>query len=243
MKTYHLLVLVMAIFVLNSCIVRSLYPFYTKDTISFKREFLGVWEDDSDPSSQWIIGSIKDYYQEERKYDSLLLSPKEKEDYNMLMGGYVVITKQKNDVAIFIAMPFKINNQLFLDFKPFTSSCHCGVDLVEYHNVVTHSLVKFDVLNNNRVSIKWFSSKKMKSLFDNNKINIKHEKYDSEYLITASSEELQKFIAKYMVSNETEKWKTDVAYNLKRTGSEEESLQYLKKMISGKEKIKGIDLN
>ena len=55
---------------LSSCIVKSLYPFYTKDTISFEKKFLGIWKD-KDPDNQWIIASIKDYWQEERKHNNL----------------------------------------------------------------------------------------------------------------------------------------------------------------------------
>ena len=243
METRRFLIFATAILILNSCIVKSLFPFYTKDTLSFEKRFLGTWNDNKDPNNQWIVASIKDYWKEERKHDTVPPSTKDVEDYNKIKEGYFVINKQKNDVAIFLAMPFKIKNQLFLDFTPFTSSCYCGIELVDYHKVTTHSLVKFDMLNDNSVSIKWFSSEKMKSLFENHKINIKHEKYDSEYLLTASPEELQKFIAKYMVSNEADKWKTDVAYILERTGSSDKSFEFIKKLINGEEKLNGIDLN
>ena len=243
MRTRNLFIFVIAILVLNSCIVKSLFPFYTKDTLSFDKRFLGTWKDNDEPNTQWIIASVKDSYQEERKHDTVAPSPEMIEDYNKIKEGYYVIHKQKDETGIFLAMPFRINNQLFLDFKPVTSSCDCCIDLICYHKISTHSLVKFDILDDNSISIKWFSSDKMKSLFENHKINIKHEKYDSEYLLTAAPEELQKFIAKYMDSNETEKWKTDVAYDLKRTGSSKQSFEYIKKLISGEEKLKGIDLN
>ena len=185
---------------------------------------------------------IKDYWQEERKRKTVL-PPKEVEDYNKIKEGYFVITKQKDEVAIFLAMPFKIKNQLFLDFTPFTSSCKCGVSLVDSHKIDTHSLVKLDILNDNSVSLTWFSSVKMKDLIENHKINIKHKKNDSEYLLTASPEELQKFRTKYMDSKDSDKWKTDVSYNLERTGSRDESFEFIKKLISGEEKLNGIDLN
>ena len=228
---------------LNSCIVKSLYPFYTKDTLSFEKRFLGIWKDNNDSENQWIIASAKEYYEEEWKKDTVPPSPEDMEKYNKEKEGYIVINKQKNDVAIFMAMPFKINNQLFLDFTPITSSCECSIDLIGYHEVTTHSLVKFDILNDKSALLKWFSSEKMKDLIENNKINIKHEKLDQGYLLTASPEELQKFIAKYMDSKDTDKWKTDVAYDLERTGSSEKSFEYIKKLISGEEKLEGIDLN
>ncbi|WP_242084542.1 hypothetical protein [Aestuariivivens sediminis] len=243
MKTRHLFIFAIAILILHSCIIKSLHPFYTKNTLSFEKRFLGIWKDNEDPNNQWIITSVKDYYKEEWKRDTMPPSPEDLERYNKEKEGYLVLKKQKNDVGIFLAMPFKINNQLFLDFKPITSSCECSIDLMGYHEVITHSLVKFDVFNDNSISITWLSSKKIEDLFKNHKINIKHEKLKPGYLLTASPEELQKFIAKYIVSNEKEKWKTDVAYDLERTESSEKSFEFIKKLISGEEKLNGIDLN
>ena len=50
-------------------------------------------------------------------------------------------------------------------------------------------------------------------------IHIKYEKFgfdESQYLLTASSEELQKFIKKYMNSNDEKKWSSEIQYNFKK---------------------------
>ena len=68
------------------------------------------------------------------------------------------------------------------------------------------------------LSVKWFSSEKLAELLDEDKIKIKHEEvgFTETTLLTASSEELEKFIKKYMDSKDEDKWKTDVEFNLKR---------------------------
>jgi hypothetical protein len=84
-------------------------------------------------------------------------------------------------------------------------------------------LVKFDIINDDIISIKWFDQSKISELLESNKIKIKYEKVgiDDTYLLTASSEELEKFIAKYMSSKDENKWKTDIKFNLQRVDATE----------------------
>jgi hypothetical protein len=90
--------------------------------------------------------------------------------------------------------------------------------LFKMHLIKTHSLAKLDMVSNNSISIKWLDEDKLKFLLNNDKIKIKHEKvgFDETILLTASSEELVKFIQKYMNSEDEEKWKTDTQFDLKR---------------------------
>ena len=79
-------------------------------------------------------------------------------------------------------------------------------------------MAKFDLLNDNEIDIRWFSSDKLEELLKENRIKIKHEKvgFWDTIVLTASSEELEKFIKKYMDSKDEDKWKTDVEANLTR---------------------------
>ena len=47
MKTFKpkLVFLLLALLLFNSCIVKSLFPFYTQDTIYFEKKFIGNWEE------------------------------------------------------------------------------------------------------------------------------------------------------------------------------------------------------
>ena len=79
-------------------------------------------------------------------------------------------------------------------------------------------MAKFDILNDNQIDINWFSSEKLEKLLKENRIKIKHEKvgFWDTIVLTASSDELEKFIKKYMDSKDEDKWKTDVEFNLTR---------------------------
>lgn len=221
MKTKTIL-LVGILFLLNSCIVKSLYPFYTLDTISFEKQFVGRWIDYDD--GEWEVLSVKEILLKDAKVNSPTeLDEVDSKEYQKYKEAYYIKYIKKGKESIFLGMPFKINDQLFIDFTPIELDLGGDLNnLLEAHLVMTHSLVKFDIINKEEISIKWFDEDKIEGLFDQNKIKIRHEKIGLEYgtyLLTASSEELQKFIKKYMASKDKEKWKTDFDFNLKRVNA------------------------
>ncbi|QTE21373.1 hypothetical protein [Polaribacter cellanae] len=198
----------------TSCVVKSLHPFYTKETISFDKNFIGKWEDHK--KGKWEVIAFVDEITknnpvEKMKKDDLKL-------YHKFNKSYFIQRSYRDKEVIFIATPFIINNQKFLDFFPINQEN--GVDnLLESHLVYTHSLVKYDVQKNGKIEIKWLDEDKIEALFKDKKIKIKHEKIgliDEKYLLTAKSDELQRFIKKYMSSKDTEKWKTSTKYVLSK---------------------------
>ncbi|MDG2195087.1 MAG: hypothetical protein P8K77_09655 [Polaribacter sp.] len=212
MKTRNI-VLVISFVLLSSCIVKSLHPFYTKETIVSDTQFLGQWEDDD--GALWEVAAFSELILEGKPIDSL--SKKDSKEYYKFQHAYFIERTKRNEKTTFLATPFKINGQLFLDFIPFEIDGGFTTILLKIHLVATHSLVKYDVLPNGEISFKWLSENKVAALFKEKKIKIKHEKVgllDDKYLLTAKPEELQKFIKKYMTSNDNEKWKTDTEFTL-----------------------------
>ncbi len=199
---------------LTSCVVKSLNPFYTKETISFDEHFLGNWTDSK--KGIWKVVSFKDEITKDNplgkmKKDDLLL-------YKEYKNSYYIQRAYKGDESFFLVTPFKINNQKFLDFYPVEYQNDIE-NLLESHLIYTHSLVKYDVQKNGDIEIKWLDEDKIEALFKEKKIKIKHEKIglnNEKYLLTAKPKELQKFIKKYMTSNDTEKWKTSTEFTLSK---------------------------
>ncbi|WP_299712991.1 hypothetical protein [uncultured Tenacibaculum sp.] len=217
MKTKHV-ILVLSLVIFNSCIVKSLNPFYTKDTIEFTKDFVGEWKDNYNDTWKIVDAKLviseenKDASEETKKQNDLL-----SKEYR---NSYFVEYKTKKQTSIFLATPFKINNQYFLDFIPFDNEKGNLSRLLKYHIVYTHSLVKLDILDNGNVSIKWFDEKRLKDLFEKQKIKIKHKKIGilkDDILLTATSEELQQFLKKYMVSSSAKKWETETKFTLKKS--------------------------
>ncbi len=221
MKTLKpkLFILTLVFLLLNSCVVKSLFPFYTDSSIYFEKNLIGTWVDTE--NAKWEILPFQEVIlKENKKTKASELDDDQFRIYNKYKNGYVVYFEKDDTKSSFLAMPFKINNQLFLDFTPAEDKESEELDnnLYKMHLIGTHTLAKVDINSNNDISIKWFSSKKLEQLLNEDKIKIKHEKvgFTETTLLTASSEELQKFIKKYMGSKDKDKWKTDVEVNLKR---------------------------
>ena len=216
MKTKHI-ILVLSLIVFNSCIVKSLNPFYTKDTVKHIESLIGEWKDNSNNS--WTIISTKSEFSKPENNEGKI-SKEEKILREQFKNSYFVEYKKKKETSTFIATPFKIGNQYFLDFIPFDSENIDLSSLMKYHIIYTHSLVKLDMLNDGTVSIKWFDEKRLEKLFTEKKIKIKHKKVGvikDDILLTATSEELQQFLKKYMVSESAEKWETETKFTLTKS--------------------------
>lgn len=218
MKTKNLIVAVVILLCCTSCIVKSLHPFYTQKTVIKDDRFLGKWKDKS--GETWEVVPLKKLVKKDKK-DGILLEKDQKQFLKKYKNGYLVRYNNKEVSSYFIAVPFKINNQVFLDFTPFDIDDDEKINkLKSYHAVYTHSLVKFDVLDDQKISIKWLDESRIKKLFTTKKIKIKHEKigvFENKYLLTATPEELQEFIKKYMTSSNANKWETDVKFTLTKT--------------------------
>lgn len=67
-------------------------------------------------------------------------------------------------------------------------------EIFHFHPVNTFAKVTFEA---DQLQIALFDGDFLEKLLDQNRIRIKHEKVDGNYILTAKSEELQKFILKY----------------------------------------------
>ncbi len=216
MKTRNL-IFALSILFLSSCVVKSLHPFYTQKTISFDNNFIGEWVDSK--KGKWEIVSFAKEILQGSSIDKLV--EEDLKIYKEYKNGYYIKRTRHGKEVLYLANPFKINNQTFLDFLPLGQDQ--GIDgLLQDHMIYAHSLVKYDELKNGEISIKWFDEEKIEELFKNKKIKIKHEVIglvDHKYLLTAKSEELQKFIKKYMASNDSGKWETSTKFTLTKVNA------------------------
>ncbi|EKD25910.1 MAG: hypothetical protein ACD_79C01445G0002 [uncultured bacterium] len=182
MKTKKIILIAATVFLLSGCFIKSLYPFYTEKDIVFDNSIIGTWMDND--SSKWII-----------KQHSKWMNGKA----NSYQVGIVEKGGEKSTYNVHL---FKLNNQLYLDFYPIGSIA--ASSMAEENIVATHSLAKI-TYTSKTIKVQWFNEMWMEQLLKQNKIRIKHEKlnvkdtggYTSNYLLTASTKDLQKFIIKY----------------------------------------------
>jgi hypothetical protein len=216
MKIRNIILGICLIF-LSSCVVKSLHPFYTKETISFDQNFIGNWKDSN--KGEWKIVSFKSEITKDNPVEKM--NDGDLRIYKEYKNSYYIVREYEGKKVSFIATPFKINNQTFLDFFPIEHQEDID-NLLESHSVYTHSLVKYDVQKNGEIEIRWLDEDKIKGLFKEQKIKIKHETFgllNENYLLTASSKELQKFVEKYMASNDAEKWETSTKFTLHKVNA------------------------
>jgi hypothetical protein len=211
MKTKNIILMIVTGLLMSSCFIKSLYPFYTKDDIVFDPQIIGTWLDND--SDTWII-------KQQNKF------PVEPDN-----SYQVEITENGRGTGSYNVHLFRLNHQLYLDFYP---SGQIGSNsFIDENLVLTHSLAKI-TYNHDAIKIQWFNEIWLGKLLDENKIRIRHEKLESgdpdftSYLLTASTEDLQKFIIKY--GNDTLAFKSIWEDDPKK--QEKEELTYDLKRIS-----------
>ena len=109
-----------------------------------------------------------------------------------------------------------VDQHLFLDFTPFEYEDSSLNGLAAQHLLKTHSVTHVDFQKDGTVKLKWLDESVVKRLIDQKKIRIKHEQtgIDEDLVLTASSEELYRFLQKFMASDIEDKWDKDVIKTL-----------------------------
>jgi hypothetical protein len=169
------------ILTLQGCVIKSIYPFYKESDVSFRKELVGSWMDND--SNRWNIH----------------VNPFKQNSYEL---HYI---KGSRDVT-FSGHLFTLDGHLYLDLFPVSSNAE-EMLYFDVHLVPTHSVAIVEKLTAGEVRIKWLDEEWLRSLFSQNKIRISHEvimdsdakqgEDDHMYLLTASTDELQKFLVKY----------------------------------------------
>jgi hypothetical protein len=187
MKTFSAVVFFLLLSFFSGCVVKSLHPYYHEQDVVFMESLLGSWLDED--STRWEIkpyifskgfmngDSVDNSYQVEL-YDE----PEEPQRFN--------------------AHLFRLNDKLYLDFKPIREDRYD--DFLDLHLVSSHSLALLESGEDGSLTIGWFNDEWLDNLFQENRVKISHEvvkgamgDYGKEYVLTASTDELQKFIRKY----------------------------------------------
>ncbi len=208
------IILIGCCLLLTSCIVKSIRPFYISDATEYQEYLVGTWTDNK--KNTWEVASFRDLMEKDKK-DGIKLSTEDKAAFEKYKDGYIISYIKKDKKSEFVAMPFKVDNQLFIDFIPFDFE-EISNDLLSQHLLKTHSVAKVDRQEDNTVKIIWLDEGRIKDLFKKDQLKLKHEKVglDESFVLTATSEELYKFLKKYNSSTIKNKWETSEKFTLTR---------------------------
>lgn len=172
---------ILLITIMSSC-VSSLHPLYSADTLTTRSEMEGSWME-SDGNGQWTF--VKE---EALGYNYYELTYIEKE-----------LNSNKTRRSKYNVHLIKLGNYYFLDFGLLLDEEDQEKLLSNVLSpvVITHKFAKIDIING-KLKIHLFDDDWITDLFEKQKIRMKHEKLENGgILLTASTEELQKFVKKY----------------------------------------------
>lgn len=193
MKTRNLLIIAILIAFLSSCIVYSFYPLYTKEDLFPNDILTGSWMEEDD--AEWTF---------EHAYFG------KKAPENIDSTSYVLTVKDdEGNVSEFSVHIIELGGHYFLDFYLEDFLDNKDLILADFHVVPIHTFAKLDV-RENELYINWFDQEWLEKLIKENKIRIHHENNGDYILLTAKPKELQKFVTKYVNSEEAFKDGMDV---------------------------------
>lgn len=182
MKKNHLILLTAILFLFQGCIIHSLYPLYTEETIITNDQLEGFWTMEGNKvDNECAEGLLFERHEGQNHYHLTLC-----ED-----GVW-----SRFDIHL-----VKIGKNTYIDFypdrdHPREKRKENKYGLSDLHLYPTHSFSRINI-SENQLIIESFDMDWLEKLFKEKKIRIKHEMVDDDILLTASSKDLQKFVEKY----------------------------------------------
>jgi hypothetical protein len=187
MRTHNIILIGILALAISGCFVKSLHPFYKESDVIFKNDLLGTWLDED--SATWHINPFV-FSKGFMKGDSI--------DNSYLMEMY----DDTSNISTFNVHLFKMGDKHYLDFEPIRGGRYD--EMIDFHMIPAHSIARIEFISEEEVLIAWFNEDWIKDLFEENRIKIAHEviqtveeNFTKEYVLTASTDELQKFLVKY----------------------------------------------
>lgn len=209
------MILTFALATMSGCLVSSLHPFYKNEDKYFVESMVGSWVDgDSciwtihpNISGSGIFGTVK--------HDSSYI---------------ITYHEDENLKSILVGTLFQLNGVDYVDFLPDPNEDHHVADMTAWHHVPVHTLARVHY-NKDSILLYWYGDEWLNELFEQNRIRIKHETVESadydRQLLTADTDELQKFIKKYVNDAKTSE-EVEAIFARGSTDSQEELGIFLK---------------
>jgi hypothetical protein len=204
-KVFYIISFLFLVIFLSSCLA-TLYPIFHKEEAIFNKTLLGYWKciDKAKNISFTEFRKIP----EDRKAE---LPPgiREISDKGYFVSRLDSVRKVTSQHFVFLV---KIGKNHYLDYYPAEMPSQKNVSKpYRDHHIKIHSNYRFDLKDDDHFEIKLFDQSFVEKLLSDNKINIRYEADDDgNKLITASTDDLKKFITKY--SDNPDAYGGDITY-------------------------------
>jgi hypothetical protein len=182
MNILRALLLLTSALLLGGCLVMSLHPFFTDNDAVFEKSFVGVWDDVSGKATLTVRQFGANAYRVTYLQHGISHADGESRD---------------GEPGEFEAHLGTIGGTLFLDLYPDKDSWNrLKNEALAVHLAPTHTISKVS-LEGDKLVIASLEHDWLKDLVSKNSLAIAHEKVEGSIVLTASTEALQEFLAKY----------------------------------------------
>jgi len=168
---------------LGSC-VPSLHPLYTDKELVFEEKLLGSWGKESDQAWKFEKG------QEEKSYDLTTDEKGKKGEFTVFLVKIQDVSKADKEKEA--ARPAL----LFLDLYPKEPKLETS-DFYKFHLLPVHTFYKIEQIGPT-LKMRAMNPDKLKKMLKDKPDLIKHEVRDDMVILTASTEQLQKFMLEHV---------------------------------------------
>jgi hypothetical protein len=165
-----------------SCIP-SLYPLYREKDLLIDNRLEGLFE--TGEGEYWKIRRL------DPDFEKIL--PDGWTKYNSGLT-YKLTVREQDKIEDFSMHLLKLGDDLYLDFFP--ADYQIRHDFLDMHLVPTHIFAKVE-LTDQYLILHFFDIEWLEKLIETNRIKISYVELEDRYLLTAKTEELQKFITKF----------------------------------------------
>ncbi|GAB5526834.1 MAG: hypothetical protein Roseis2KO_47060 [Roseivirga sp.] len=165
------------------------------DTIRDREKIKAYYEKELEETMEELGVKLAETFEGMAKAITGIAKPGKRLGYSSDDQSYTMTTMHEGQEMKYSVHLAQIGEDIFMDLYPTDS---------DMSNIAFESMVWFPVhmfmkmeLKDDRLILTHFDLDKMNKLFDSNLIRIGHEKIEGSILITAKSEEIQKFFDKY----------------------------------------------
>jgi hypothetical protein len=193
MKTKIILsIMLIGAFILPGC-VYTLYPIYTEKDLVYDSKLEGIWGTPGSKDS-WKFENLLQHgmapYKNKAEWEKQEIIKSQLINKN----SYLLTYTENGETRKMQANLDRLNDNLFLDIFP--DDLNLKNKFFENQYVPVHTYAKIKI-NGDRIELSFFNTDLLNKLLEQNTIRIKHESLQYYKLITASTDELQKFVKKY----------------------------------------------
>ena len=196
MKPRTIISLIIMGMLVSSCVLSSLFPLYTEKDLRTDDGLIGKWQvgKENGEEDYWIIEKLDTV----NTGGGFMGTSNEWSEYNT-GKTYRLVAVQDTIEQEFALHLLELDGIRYLDLYPVNVEVSPG--FLAWHMVPTHIFGKVEIYKNQLIT-HFFDQDFFDKLIEQNKIRISHVDMNGRQLITAETDELQKFANKY--SNESQ---------------------------------------